>query len=49
MTTRLLIIVVACLLVSQIATWVMLSRMQADMAYEHMRPVHRAEFGQTYR
>lgn len=40
-----LITLVVCLLMSQIATWVMLYRIQGDMAYEHMRAVHRGEYG----
>jgi hypothetical protein len=47
--TRVLIVLVICLLVSQLATWVMLFRIQGDMAYENMRTVHRGEFGQAYR
>lgn len=46
------VLIVLCLLVllaNQIVMWMMISRIQGDMAYENMRTVHRGEFGQTYR
>jgi hypothetical protein len=38
-----LLILLACLSVSQIATWVMLSRIKGDLDYERARSWHRGD------